>query len=109
MIEPALSKEQWRYWFNVNHARGPIVRSIAFDFADGAEGVDIPMPLCDLAGVVALCNAALSDDDEGKLTRADVAECSRAGEILSGHGGYGHPLLDLAAKLAALLPPENAG
>lgn len=61
------------------------------------------------AASMALCNAALPDDDPRKLRQTDVAMLRNVAgdyETPNGHVMTGRLLLALAAKLAALLPPE---
>ena len=58
---------------------------------------------------MALCNAVLPDDDEGKLVRADVrAVLAGASMIESAYerNATSTALYAIAAKLASLLPPE---
>lgn len=71
----------------------------------------------DLPALIALANAALPDDDPRKITRADVEAVQAAAGRIEGEWGALGPVgnrseehateLDaLAAKLAALLPPD---
>lgn len=93
-IKPAMDDFQWRQFRNA--------------------GKDQLMPRyfaqCDHASFIAKHNDALPDDDPRKITREDVEELRAADERIRGE--WDHPnnpepptLRNLAAKLAALLPP----
>jgi len=98
-IPPALTPEEWgRY-------------------TDPAWTSDISTPGAiasiyeshDFAALIAWLNHQLPNDDPRKITREDVAACLAAGPRTWNDPIAGEPpeaLARLAAKLAALLPPE---
>jgi len=94
-IEPALTPDEWK------HAMEYVVPEVLI------TGVEFYVGDADTAfKAIAELNAALPDDDPRKITRAHVEMLRgivvnvRASEL----PGYGVPILDLAEKLAALLP-----
>jgi hypothetical protein len=115
MIEPALTAEEWA---NTSATRGRDGWEVAIEAGDGisfrydadkAGSDDIGVPVSALPAVVALANAALPDDDPRKLVAADVKALNESAELIEGE--YHHSLLPsalcaLAARIAALLPPE---
>ena len=73
---------------------------------DGTYNEDIAIRVSgsQVAELIAICNAALPDDSPYKVTRSDVV-------CLIGYLTYGTSdsrLKSLAAKLAALLPPQES-
>jgi len=91
-ITPALTAGEWRV---ISATIGENERS--FD-----DQVEILCDADNLPGLIAFLNDSLPDDSPYKITRADVdlvrSSIDRA--------GYPETLIDLADKLAALLPPE---
>jgi hypothetical protein len=65
------------------------------------------------SALMAVCNHALPDDDQWKITSRDVglmrdiASGLEAADDIPGARGSGRTLHRIAAKLAALLPPEE--
>ncbi len=59
-----------------------------------------------IAKLVAIANHALPDGHPLKITREDVKEMEIASYLLDGEGRDGAAIAAIAAKLAALLPPE---
>jgi hypothetical protein len=124
-IESALTPDEWREMQHVG-------RYATFWRDYGPDRIDVtPVKhsphVCsidypdDLHALVALASAALPDDDPRKITREevevakDIAEAALAveGDDRKPHGAMvfvpdveAAALLRLAAKLAALLPPE---
>lgn len=90
-IKPALTAEEWadRRRFKEQHPN------------------QWPAP-SDLLRQIATFNDLLPDDDPRKITRADVEELQEAVSFARYHSGDDNWPLSyaLAAKLAALLPPE---
>lgn len=119
-IRPALSAEEWareRVESTTNADTVSLIRSehgrVNF-VAHGTNGwrgepntiglvMGTRMPLA----IMALANAALSDDSPHKITRADVDMLESSAE--NDHDAYVNrgAMNQLAAKLAALLPPEK--
>lgn len=114
-IEPALRKREWKecirdaaemgwpLWEEM-YAESARIEKIILDDA----GNYVANPDCSFA-VMALANAALPDDDPRKITREDVAWLNDAAQHLDRLRLVDDDAADaqrLAAKLAALLPPE---
>lgn len=97
-IEPALTAEEWERERSFEHrtplafAIGHVVLSDEYN-ARRKDG---------LFALMAAANSGLPDDDPRKITRLDIAKLRNRAV------GYEHnddDLLDIAAKLEALLPP----
>lgn len=85
---------------------------------DAGDSTPAPVLESDLPALVALANAALPDDSPYKITHADVRRCLDVAAGIEVEYAAGHQLQrfataaligewrTLAAKLAALLPPE---
>lgn len=111
MIPPALTPEEW-----AKVQRDTLMPYDAFD-AISAFGMSRPSNADSAVALIALANAALPDRDPRKITRADVdalRQLAGTVRIPTGDGmtfltpGGGPPWATaLAAKLAALLPPEG--
>jgi hypothetical protein len=100
-IQPALTAEQWaevERWEMGGTNEWSVVDEI------------LPLPDDELPKVMAVANHALPSTDPRKITRADVAEIQYAAKGIedSTESGFPSPdsLLHIAAKLAALLPPD---
>ena len=104
-IKPALTAEEWaeikrlsaRGYFQATADLPPQLRALALDF--------------DQFRAMAVANAALPDDDPRKITRDEVAMIAEEARVRSWNGTHYDLSLApdwnrLAAKLAALLPPE---
>ena len=93
-ITPALTADEWRllnFWL-VGKMPGGKVRGM----------VVMDLPPDHQLGAMAVANACLPDDSPYKITRADVDLVRSSVD----RAGYPETLIDLADKLAALLPPE---
>jgi len=123
-MEPALTVEEWAAWrIEPLSLKGQLV---VHDDADGLEIVTYENPgdvagmakfkidtwdRGGIAGVMALANHALPDDDPRKITRADVENLrdeARAQREQYSDEHMGLWLDGLADKLAALLPQEGS-
>lgn len=112
-IPPALSESEWRSVpATIDHVAisGDALVFVGARYGDrpGAPAMVI-FPADGFAPIVALANAARRDDDPGKLRQTDVAMLRNVAGDYETPEGYvmtGRLLLALAAKLAALLPPE---
>lgn len=108
-ITPALSAEEWAQ-------REAVRASTEISALDGSVMLvdpDAPSTVVLAEGVpalMALANAALPDGDPRKLTREDVAliRGERFGGFKDDAPALWRAVDALAAKLAALLPPEPA-
>ncbi len=114
--DTALTPEEWRAGEHTSRY-AHVWRDYGPDRIDVTPGkhsphvssIDFPDDLCAL---IALANAALPDDDPRKITRADVTalrhidHSSFCPEDPCTHGCDHAKALRVAAKLAALLPPE---
>lgn len=123
-IAPVLTPDEWerKHWGwaswefveirrrpDATRETSPLVVA-AHPHGDGPPGNACITTPPQLAATIALANDALPDDSEYKITRADVQELLAIGAALdspevtmSEEGWY---VQRLAAKLAALLPPE---
>ena len=108
-IQPSLTPEEWakgsadRGLYGVDWQRHPD-SPIALFIADASETTSVDRPA--LPALIALANAALPDDSPYKMTQQDV----RCLEIAAQSAlDYGDQVIRIAAKLAALLPPEVTG
>jgi hypothetical protein len=92
-IPPALTLEEWASARTGDHSVSAILQYL--------EPEDMP-------AIIAWANAALADGDPRKITRDDVKELIGAADgIDEEYGdGTGSGIRAVAAKLAALLPPE---
>lgn len=112
-IKPALTREEWSEKEHRISRREVMSggKGFVIDGPDPSDSVYVDSP-DDLAAAVALANDALPDGHPLKITREDVAALH---VVLSGYGsefvedGKGDVARceRLAAKLAALLPPEG--
>ena len=113
-LTPALSAEEWAK----GKYRIPGVANLALRdgrllvSGDAWDTDSVHTQAVELHALVALSNAALSDSDPRKITRADVQMLEELAEDVDGEWGVGDMqdpkvllILALAAKLAALLPP----
>lgn len=100
-IKPALTAEEWA---EGDEEGNTFVDRTAWAYEEAG--------VTDRFQLMALCNHALPDDDPRKIVRADVQRCMAAADRAEEHSGYNgdwrrSDWRDLAAKLAALLPPED--
>jgi hypothetical protein len=92
-LKPALNAGQWR------------VLGFAEEWRlDGADLRNMREPA--IVANVAMANAALREGSPYKITRRDLDAIGLAAEIVASDGMDDRPILALADKLAALLPPE---
>ena len=111
-IEPALTAEEWRSPPQFDDASGVTIEAtddgliVVSDTGDGY--------IVDAFKVMALANHALPADDSRKITRADVEVLKRASVIYrvsdwesATNDDATKKVQRIAAKLAALLPPEE--
>ena len=110
-IDPVLTAREWAHWLGEND-------DLRLQIDAACDGVGYSLRQ-DPAALIALANAALPDDSPYKITRADAIATANAATLLNAVQelapdapddlgvGYGIThLRNLAAKLAALLPPE---
>lgn len=102
-LDPALSADDWKHVakYGIDYLRAEAGPQMWWNGDDGPKAI------------LALANAALPDDSPYKFTRADVALLLELAECVEMEAGDdwradGPPLRRLAAKLAALLPPEES-
>jgi hypothetical protein len=130
-IKPALTAEEWRLrhvenvglvWRVSDDTTGLVeIEARPYratwsgdrpDFALVADRINQGIACHRVDAAMALANAARPDSDEGKITRADVNALEQSAALIAELSGYAHAdrlaeLIALAAKLAALLPPEE--
>jgi len=97
-VKPALTADEWQ---TVRENRA----HLADDIILRAAGCSIPDPDL-LAKMIGICNWNLPADSQYKITRNDVAYLRRVAELAPPEVMRPLGVEVLAAKLAALLPPE---
>lgn len=105
-IRPALTPEEWE------GARGGDARSRLCETANYVQYHVREQAAAEYVEAMALANEAIPDSHPHKITRADVALLELASRRLDMGSEFGFDpdvadLRLLAAKLAALLPPEG--
>ena len=117
-IQPALSADEWATgtpYYSANPLRWHVRRDRAGEVVGGEvthywcnTGADIPVEHDELLATIAMCNAALPDNDPRKITRNSVQLLRNVadGEYGGVSWGTSGDLLALAAALSAYLPPE---
>lgn len=130
MIPPALAAEEWqatRFVLSTELEESAQIvdwdrDTAALEIKGSTPGYeetnvqwDVHVRGANLPKLIALANAALPDGDSRKVTREDVDHLRYMGEReisadevgeMGAHAEYGHELIQLAAKLASLLPPR---
>ena len=117
-IKPALTAEEWStlkdgYYVELSGCRIGIDTD-GLDVRGRFMGEEATVPRECAPALMALANAALPDDDPRKITREDVAACrafdfnfwGMESDSVEVRRADCERLQLLAAKLAALLPPE---
>ena len=100
-VEPDAEDGRGGLTISVDHGRTP------------RNGAGLGLTDDQTAALARLCNTALPDGDGRKITRADVARLEHAADEFDNEWSDGEPtegatsLRRIAAKLAALLPPEE--
>ena len=107
-IRPALTERQWKEGHYLSPGQAEFYLheaslNVGGNKWDSDSTHDSPD---DLAALAAMALAALPDDDPRKITRADVRVLEQAVPAISFTGSQDH-IARIAAKLAALLPPEG--
>jgi len=108
-VEPALSAEEWAQGFvdwGISYAHRGVTlnKHGGVDVYDDTDSSSVAPN--ELPSLMALANHALPDSHPLKITRVDVEGLRRNAHLMP-VGAYKDGTLTLAAKLAALLPPEG--
>lgn len=112
-IEPALTAEEWidsewrttPYEVNSSISVDPSVHLLVFRHDRETRAIPFATPR-EFAAIIALANHALPDGHPLKITRQDAADMQ---EIAKHGDWFGvSDVARVAAKLAALLPPDDA-
>ncbi len=110
MVQPALRENEWREGRVSWLRESGVVLSLAGDLGlliEGSQHITIGKSGARLTALIAMANAALSDDDPRKLKRVHV-EALRAAATGGSKtdGSDGDLLTDLANALESYLPAE---
>lgn len=127
-IPPALTADEWRarsmsakgiddMLNTVYEEESPfaVLRDDSLSFIDGPVGPIVFQDPASFHGLVALANAALPDGDPRRITREDAQDVRDIGVYLGTDApvrladryAAGAAMSRVAAKLAALLPPDD--
>ena len=105
MISPALQDHEWRDGRSSLRETG-VVLSLAGELGlliEGAQHITIGRNVARLTAMIALANAALSDDDPHKLKRAHV-DALRLAADSAGAEPHAALLRELASAIESYLP-----
>ena len=113
-IPPALTAEEWEQGFAdwgvmYDHSGVSLGSPSRKGISVYTDGDDVDVAADQLPSLIALANHALPDGHPLKITRADVVAARRISHDSGGWTDENRDIVErLAAKLAALLPPEDA-
>ncbi len=108
-IRPALTPDEWVrvQRDSIDEPRSHVWTGLTISYTDGDF---LTGSLCNPytpEQMLALVVYNLPDGHPLKITRADVSELESAAACIEGEGWDAYDVRDIAAKLAALLPPEG--